>query len=127
MSVDADGKVLVSASFYSDAVSTDALLERFTATGSPDATFGGGDGMTRFALNPGDNTAGPIFIGSDGRITVGLDSLARGNLVRFNPDGTFDSSFGDSGIVVPVNPSFVSVGAITVDHNGNLLAIPLYE
>jgi uncharacterized delta-60 repeat protein len=80
-------------------------IAQYNADGTPDYTFGGGDGVV---LTPeiaqlygslGIGTSN-IAIQADGKVLVGHYSLNQSTsdsdamLMRFNPDGTFDTSFG---------------------------------
>jgi hypothetical protein len=71
--------------------------------GDLDATFGGAGVVTG---NYGMQAPGPqsIVVQPDGKIVVGvLDGRAAGTgdftLVRYNPDGSLDTSFGGAGVV----------------------------
>src|SRR5688572_29323261 len=87
--------------------STGLLLMRYNADGSLDTTFGDGGRVIRYgagteyaitavALQPG----GRILVG--GSVT-GSGPVATGDadflLMRFNPDGTIDATFGAGGVV----------------------------
>jgi len=75
-------------------------LRRYSPDGTPDATFGDA-GVVVGSLGPeGDSLTGQLLEQSDGKILAigrsGNDQL----LVRFNPDGTLDSSFGGDGLLL---------------------------
>lgn len=75
---------------------------RFTVDGSLDTSFSG-DGRVLTSLTPGLEIASGVVIQSDGRIIVvgpsGGQSGDQFGLVRYNSDGSLDSSFGGDGIV----------------------------
>jgi uncharacterized delta-60 repeat protein len=80
-------------------------LARYTPDGTLDSSFSG-DGKLTTAVAPGDNTdrANAALLQPDGKmVTVGAaemdDTTIDFALARYQPDGTLDTSFGDSGIV----------------------------
>jgi uncharacterized delta-60 repeat protein len=73
-------------------------LRRYNPDGTPDVTFGSA-GIVVASLGPeGDSLTGQLREQADGRILAigrsGTDHL----LVRFNPDGTLDSTFDGDGL-----------------------------
>lgn len=111
VAVQADGKtVVVGQTQYKSGSKTiySLAVARFNVNGTLDNTFGGGDGV--FHTSPGgkkDATGEAVAIQPDGKIVVagevvweellGFDD--REYLVmRFNPDGSPDKSFGSSGL-----------------------------
>ncbi|HEY8544537.1 MAG TPA: hypothetical protein VIL36_05805 [Acidimicrobiales bacterium] len=82
-----------------------ALALGLTGCSPPlDTTFGGGDGIaTTRAFWTGWHAPRAVHVQPDGRIVVLTEvSLAATltALVRFEPDGTLDQTFGDGGVVV---------------------------
>ena len=74
-------------------------IARFLYDGTPDPAFGaGGSAVT---LYPGDATsqARSIALQSDGKIVVAGGGSAGFAVVRFNTDGSVDSTFGAGGLV----------------------------
>ena len=85
-----------------------AVISRYNINGSPDSTFATGNGMliTRFE-NTEPSEAYGITISNNGNIIVtgvsGSNAMnTNGNfaLLRLNPDGTSDNSFGTNGRVI---------------------------
>ena len=81
----------------------DALVARFDPSGVPDASFGGGDGITTTKIGFG-GIVGDVGLQSDGAIVVVGASLSiTGNenmaVLRFDSTGTLDTTFGGDGIV----------------------------
>lgn len=75
---------------------TGLYIARYNADGSLDSSFGGGDGITTTSLSS-YNQASDLLIQSDGKaIVVGEASGSEAFAVRFNTDGTIDTSFGGS-------------------------------
>jgi uncharacterized delta-60 repeat protein len=103
-----DGKLLV--------LTSAALLRRLLPDGTPDSTFGGGDGLL----------PKPLYVTTDlafqgNRIlAAGFESLPEGvqfAVARLNDDGSYDSTFGDDGIVR------TSVGSSNVSSSINQVAL----
>lgn len=92
----ADGKILV-------AGATDFgnfVLLRYDTNGILDPNFGGGDGIITTDLG-GNDIGQSVTVQADGKILVAGqggtgDDFA---LVRYNPDGSLDTTFGVNGIV----------------------------
>ena len=94
-----DGKILYSG-YLTDGETGGFILARYNANGKPDTTFSG-DGIV--VTNTLNLAAGKgIAIQSDGKIVMVGTSLAGSErnfaIVRYNPDGSLDSSFSDDGI-----------------------------
>lgn len=105
MAVQGDWKVLVAGWVFTTA--SEFLVVRFNPDGSLDSSFGN-SGKVAVQLGstayPG-SIANALAILPDGKIVVGgyaNDSAGNGDLllVRLNPDGSFDSSFGTGGVVL---------------------------
>lgn len=99
-----DGKFVV-AGYESDAIGwwSDMVVTRYNADGSLDTTFGSG-GKTRFgfggALFERADVARSVQVDVQGRIVVAGSSDGGFAVVRLNPDGSFDTSFGSGGGVL---------------------------
>ena len=94
VAIQADGKVLAAVGDSYDPVAGGFLLVRFNANGTPDATFGGGDGqvVTGFGKS--------IALAAGGKIVVaGATPEGTFAAARLLPDGRFDTSFGGDGRV----------------------------
>jgi uncharacterized delta-60 repeat protein len=123
IALQADGKAVAGGYAVVDGV-TQFALARFNADGSLDNTFGGTgyvttDVMTASAINA------IVIQPSDGKIIAGgcAGQGAPGSaLVRYNPDGTIDSSFGVDGIVF-VNQGYTSsISALALQSDGSIIA-----
>jgi uncharacterized delta-60 repeat protein len=106
--------------------STDIAVARYTADGTLDLGFGGGDGIVTINASPtGTETARGVAVQADGRIVVAGTTTGIGNdilLSRLNPDGTLDTSFGGDGIVTtPLSPGSDTGNAITLQADGKIL------
>lgn len=122
-----DGKIVVSAGIFNPAeMGGNFSVIRFLASGDLDPAFGSkGRAVVAF---PGDARASGVALQSDGKIVAaGLafgPTLYDFALVRFNPDGSPDASFGPSGAVVVTD--FFGRGdgasAVLVQPDGRILA-----
>ncbi len=102
--VQPDGKILAAGKAGITSSDDDFALVRYNGDGSLDTGFGGGDGIVNTDVNGGngDDGANDMALQSDGKIilvgfNVGLNEDY--SLVRYNTDGSLDSSFGTGGIV----------------------------
>ncbi|MBW4505006.1 MAG: DUF4347 domain-containing protein [Scytonematopsis contorta HA4267-MV1] len=100
--IQTDGKIVVAgtAALSDSIVSNDFALVRYNINGSIDNSFGISGKVITDMSSGEDNTAG-IILQPDGKIIVG-GSANNSNfaLVRYNNDGSRDSSFGINGRVV---------------------------
>ncbi len=119
-----DGKFLVTGNRYIQSSGLSSLLiYRYTANGTPDAAFGTNGVITtpvgsydlRIVLQPDGKfvVAGAKYIGNN------IDEVA---IVRYNPDGTLDTTFGTGGITqTSVGNRQLRVREILVQSDGKLL------
>jgi uncharacterized delta-60 repeat protein len=108
LAIQPDGKLVVAGSAYID-TGFDAALARYESTGALDTSFGTGGkvitdlraGNTTFGLT--SNWVSSVAVLQDGRIiAAGQANIVRGYgfaLVRYESDGTLDTSFGTAGEV----------------------------
>jgi uncharacterized delta-60 repeat protein len=105
-----DGKIMTCGSIdLPNSTNTSFLLLRFNSDGSVDPTFGNG-GMVTTNIGTDNDRAYALALQSDGKIVAagkkGIQfyptDQRKGNvaLVRYNPDGSLDATFGNGGIVV---------------------------
>lgn len=102
-----DGKI-VAAGFGAGPGEFDFAVARYNTNGSLDPSFGGGDGMVTTDFATSDDRGWALAIQPDGKIVVaGQTFVARSvggsdldfALVRYNGDGSLDTSFGGDGKV----------------------------
>jgi len=101
-----DGKIVAAGTGYEDGSSHFALA-RYQADGSLDPTFDG-NGKVTTGLNPYTNVAvRALALQPDGKILVAgagdgdNSDTINFALIRYNADGSLDSSFGDEGKLIP--------------------------
>ena len=94
-----DGKVVVAGQATTASEETVVALARYTTKKKLDTTFGG-DGLVTTAF--GDAYANAVGIQSSGGIVIAgpYNSATDFALSRHSPDGTLDTTFGESGFVV---------------------------
>jgi uncharacterized delta-60 repeat protein len=103
-----DGRILATGR-YRNSTDFDILLARYNSDGSLDATFDGdGKVTTDFPGTWGDSDeeGDSVVIQADGKILVGGYSIPGFALVRYNPDGSLDPTFGNGGVVTTWSAKF---------------------
>ncbi|NQT36657.1 MAG: hypothetical protein HQ581_04160 [Planctomycetes bacterium] len=118
-----DGKIIaVGSSSYRFA------LARYNADGSVDTSFGVG-GKVTVDLGAAQEFARDLVIQADGKIVVAGDFVPLGGngdfaIVRFNPDGSLDTGFGDLGIMTTdFGFSSERAAALTLQADGKLVVV----
>ena len=129
--VQPDGKIVAAGGGYSANYDVDFVVARYNEDGSPDQTFGGGTGrVTTDIYSFGYDEARAIAIQPDGKIVVagvGSDcysgcTLIRWGVVRYNLDGSLDTSFDGDGIVaMSIASNDDRAYGITLQPNGKIL------
>jgi uncharacterized delta-60 repeat protein len=95
--VELEGGRLLAIGFAYTAAGTVLTIARYNASGVPDLTFG--DGGTIVTSVEFETWARVALVDTEGRVIVaGRSSADVPALVRILPDGSLDSSFGDSGM-----------------------------
>lgn len=121
-----DGKILAIGYAHNDPNSNDAtvVLARYNSDGSIDTSF---DGDGKVATNIGSRSWGfDSVIQPDGKIIVSGVSISGNDdqftSIRYNPDGSLDSSFNSIGIVTSSSPGRSFLGRTCVlQTDGKLL------
>jgi uncharacterized delta-60 repeat protein len=119
IAVQQNGKILV-AGIRDTGPGADALLIRFNANGSLDASFGtNGKVLSDFGSR---DTAHAIAVRADGKIVVAVPGSAFA-IARYRPDGTPDTSFGVGGkVLVDVGEPGAAEGMIE-QPDGDIVAV----
>jgi len=101
VSIQSDGKIVVAGYTYNGS-KYDFGLARYDSSGSLDSSFGSG-GKVVVAIGSSDDCGMSVAIQSDGKIAVAGYTYNAGNndfaLVRYNSNGSLDSSFCSGGRV----------------------------
>ncbi len=126
VAIQADGKIVaagvssIEARKYFD--DTKIAVARYNADGSRDTSFGG-DGRVTTDFTGTYDSAFAVVIQADGRIVVAGTAGAGRTfaLVRYNPDGTRDSSFGSRG-KVSTNSCCEVATSVAIQVDGKIVA-----
>jgi uncharacterized delta-60 repeat protein len=123
-----DGKIVVAGlAALTSSAARDFALARYNTDGSLDTSFGT-EGLVTTDFSGGSDVASDVALQPDGKVVVagstgppdGARELA---LARYNPDGTPDSSFGTSGMVVTNFPSDDEAAfALALQPDGRIVA-----
>jgi uncharacterized delta-60 repeat protein len=131
IAIDGLGRIVVAGSISTE-TGIDFAVARYNADGSPDTTFDG-DGFVVTHLASSINNASGVAIDASGRIVVAgysgeLDVWLRCDfaLVRYNVDGSLDTSFDGDGIVITSFGSFDDrAKGVAIDSMGRIVAVGL--
>ncbi len=122
VAVQADGKIITAGRTFPSGGSNDFALARYNTDGSLDTTFNG-DGRVTTDFG-GDEVAEGVAVQTDGKIvaagrTGGVVDFA---LVRYNTDGSLDTTFnGDGRVTTDFGGDEVAV-AVAVQADGSIVA-----
>ncbi|MCP4305541.1 MAG: hypothetical protein GY788_11810, partial [bacterium] len=119
-----DGKILVSGRSHNGS-NHDFALARYNADGTLDTSFSG-DGMVTTTIGAGLDQGESVVVQPDGKILVAGRSTNGGNkdftLVRYNADGTLDTSFSSDGILTTAIGSDDDIGYdVAMQDDGKIL------
>ncbi len=125
VAIQPDGRIVV-AGCSQNGSRRDFALVRYNTDGSLDTSFGG-DGIVTTAVGSSNYTAKGVALQADGRIVVtgqvynwGTDSDFV--VVRYNPDGSLDTSFhGDGMVITPVGPSTDLASSVALQADGRIV------
>jgi uncharacterized delta-60 repeat protein len=130
VALDSTGRIVVAGYAYNGTNNVFAVA-RYNSNGTLDTSFNSkgslpGTVETTLVANV-DNEASALAIQSDGKIVVGGTANGQFGLVRYNSDGTLDTSFGSSGIDVLAHMGTAgradALNAIALDSSGNIIAV----
>jgi uncharacterized delta-60 repeat protein len=123
---DTSGKILL-AGIASDGTGAASALARLDVDGAPDRAFGGGTGFVTTNLSPGHDEAWKAWPLSDGKILTSGVSRAGDSelfpLVRYNHDGSLDTSFGGGDGVKEGLAAPIAYAPRTVQPDGRILVV----
>ena len=122
-----DGKIIV-AGHSSNGANTDFALVRYNgADGSLDTSFGSG-GKVYTAIGPGDEKGQAAALQPDGKIVVaGFAHNGSNNdfaVVRYNPDGSLDTTFGFGGkLTTPIGAGDDNANGVVLQPDGRIVVV----
>lgn len=100
LALDADGDIVVSGGAATSSANPRLAVARLNPNGSPDATFSrDGKVMTDLSSAAVSDYANAVVVQTDGRIVAGGLSGERFVVVRYDENGTLDTTFGGDGKV----------------------------
>ena len=127
VAIDAGGKIVAVGGMFSVSPAGGFwgkafVAARYNQDGTIDTSFGGGKVLTDFGT---DSYANDVTVQRDGKVlTVGWVGAGNspGTIVRHNPDGSLDASFGEGGRVVLELPEAGSfIGAVALDSHERIV------
>ncbi len=129
VAVQADGKLVVVGQTYkqNDFSGEDFVVTRYNTDGTLDSTFGSG-GRVRTDFPGLAAVPSSVVIQPDGKIVVAggafplFTFLGNFELVRYNPNGSLDRSFGNGGIVTTTFPAGSYAFAAALQPDGKIIA-----
>ena len=124
VTVQSDGKILVAGWSNKDSSYYFALV-RYNSDGTLDTSFSG-DGMLTTDLGSSYDNGESVTVQSDGKILVAGSSNKSGGhdfaVVRYNSDGTLDTSFSGDGMLTTDFGSSYDIGqSVTLQSDGKIL------
>jgi uncharacterized delta-60 repeat protein len=138
IAVQPDGKIIYAGATGSSSGGTEWEVARFTANGALDTTFGTGGIVTTEILKPPPTTItfespNAVLLQPDGKILVlgdvenfggyrGQGSFFEQAVLRYNPNGTLDTSFGAGGEAQ--STTFAGGGELGLDAAGDIFIAP---
>ncbi|HYC48023.1 MAG TPA: hypothetical protein VED01_21325 [Burkholderiales bacterium] len=125
VAVQPDGKILL-AGYASNGADNDFALARYHANGSLDTTFDA-DGKVVTSIAAFSDSGRSVALQSDGRIVVAGSAMGASGtdfaLVRYNADGSLDTTFDvDGKVATAVGPGTDEAWSVTLQPDGKILA-----
>ncbi|MCU7815842.1 MAG: DUF4347 domain-containing protein, partial [Candidatus Thiodiazotropha sp. (ex Rostrolucina anterorostrata)] len=127
VALQADGKILVAGYNVNNTFSNfEFALIRYNQDGSLDASFdgdsGSGNGIVTTRISAGADLGSSVTVQADGNILVAGRSDNRFALVRYDNDGSLDTTFDTDGIVITDISANYDVGrSVTVQADDKIL------
>ncbi len=122
--VQPDGKAVVGG-YSHNGSNYDFALVRYNVNGTLDTTFDG-DGKVTTPIGSGEDYGWAVALQSDGKIILGGYSFNGSNedlaLVRYNSNGSLDTTFGAGGkVVTPVGTGRDEIRGIAIQPDGKIV------
>lgn len=124
ISLQADSKIVVAGYTNDPTFKRNFAVVRYNANGSLDTGFGGTGKITSDLNLNSDDIANAVAIQTDGKIAVAGQTADDFGLVRYNSNGSLDTSFGGGDGIVTTNfgSGAVDIGrAVVVQSNGKII------
>ncbi|MGI8836580.1 MAG: hypothetical protein ACR2H4_08070 [Pyrinomonadaceae bacterium] len=129
VAIQADGKIVAAGYSFNGANRADFAVVRYNTNGSLDTLFNGtGKVVTPVGSSDSSDIAFSVAIQSDGKIvaagTSRYDSEGDFAVVRYNTNGTLDTSFGGTGkVVTSVSSSGDYARSVAIQSDGKILVV----
>ncbi len=134
----ADGKIVVAGWYNNPYPNSAFVLLRYNTNGTLDTTFGNNGEVITVPVTGADNAIQDVVVQPDGKIlgggeadygTNGTQTFPEFTLVRYNSNGSLDSTFGSGGIVHTLWPGTGNgrgdINSIALQSNGQIVAVGL--
>jgi len=127
IAIQTDGKIVAVGYTHTTSAGWDFALARYNTDGTLDTSFGAG-GKVVTAIGTFNDYARSVAIQSDGKIIVGGQAQTAPNvdfaLVRYNADGSVDTTFGTGGKVVTAfgTGATDTITSIAIQSDGKIVA-----
>ncbi|BAZ49482.1 hemolysin-type calcium-binding region [Nostoc sp. NIES-4103] len=122
LAIQSDGKIVVTGYTVSNGAYVFALA-RYNLDGSLDNTFGSNGKVITPVGTSSFSESNSIAIQSDGKIVVAGQANYEFALVRYNSDGSVDTSFGNNGqVITDLGSSSSSIKKIAIQSDGKIVA-----
>ncbi|HEY9692375.1 MAG TPA: DUF4347 domain-containing protein [Oculatellaceae cyanobacterium] len=123
LALQSDGNIVVVGSIYQN-LNEDIAIVRYlggvsSGSGQLDASFGGGDGKVTTDFGFYERVE-KLAVQSDGKLVVLASTSSGNNLIRYNLDGTIDTSFGGNGSIAYIGSNSIASG-VAVQSDGKIL------
>jgi uncharacterized delta-60 repeat protein len=115
---------IIACGFAQDSITSYFALARYNADGSPDGTFGT-SGIVTTSIGT-EAAAYSLYLQTDNKIVVSgyanISGIKQFALVRYNSDGSQDTTFGTNGIVTTPIQDDAQSRSLTIQPNGQIIA-----
>jgi uncharacterized delta-60 repeat protein len=132
VAIQPDGKIVAAGTSYSNGGQEFFALVRYNTDGSLDTTFNT-TGIVTTTLGTNYADAFAVAIQSDGKIVAaGISINGNGSqyfftLVRYNTDGSLDTTFNTTGIVTTaIGASYGAAFGVAIQSDGKIIAVGYY-
>jgi uncharacterized delta-60 repeat protein len=128
LTIQNDGKIILAgfAGAPSETQTDRYGVVRYNTDGTLDDSFGNGGIVTTDYQPSGSDEGYSVLVQPDGKIVVGGGSFNRYDifvLLRYNPDGSLDNSFGQGGIAATqIEPADSEINGIALMSDGRIVA-----
>ena len=132
VALDQFGRIVVAGEYFSGSQTMQSLIVRYNPNGSLDGSFGSGGRVTdiRGGTLGDSNIPMSVAVQPDGKVVTGgffsgsnTTSGGEVTMVRYNADGTYDTSFGSGGrLLIPSPTVNERISAIALQPDGRIVA-----